>query len=594
MLWAQGYVYGDDGKRTATVDSNGLVTLYEYNRQGQLSSVLYPYSSELVEILKTQAQENGLAVQKEIGENRFLTASERADIVPLLDKMQYGLSFKLTNLQVFIKESFVYDSNSNRVSKTNSYGTISYTYDAEDHLLFSGANGKTIVKYSYDRNGNLLTRESVLKTVKYTYNSQNRLNSCEVIDNAEKKYLYTSYAYDAFGRRVMVQDKGKEPVYTVYDGFTFDVIKQGTSRSDNAYSTMSKENTGRPTGDRYRYIDDDREKNDDRYFYLDEGMYKSVSTRYQGDRIQININNSVAVQATSEGLQYFTTDISGSVSSISDGYGYQQTCYTYDAFGTLIQGNLSGSADFGYLSKQQDPTSNLYNYGYRDYDPSVSRFTTQDPICDGPNWFTYCSADPINFVDLWGLDQIPVTGNTVMQDKEWRDINLTNSKYIFAKFGCAVIAVSDMLSVSPELINEEYVENGIIQWYKIAQDNGTTVDKQNLPFSKETFYSQEEDLYNNYQTLVNVNYDKDNHDHWVGVKGIKTIGKEDYVIITPTSINDKMTTYDTWNYYGNNDGGLFYSDSRLEKGWKIVNGEVLVPVSETKGYVNFTEKKKGK
>ena len=49
-------------------------------------------------------------------------------------------------------------------------------------------------------------------------------------------------------------------------------------------------------------------------------------------------------------------------------------------------------------------TSRLYNYGYRDYNPKLARFTTKDPIRDGSNWFAYCNGDPVNFVDLLGLE----------------------------------------------------------------------------------------------------------------------------------------------------------------------------------------------
>jgi hypothetical protein len=45
----------------------------------------------------------------------------------------------------------------------------------------------------------------------------------------------------------------------------------------------------------------------------------------------------------------------------------------------------------------------MYNYGYRDYQPEVARFTTIDPIRDGANWFAYVNNDPVNYIDLWGL-----------------------------------------------------------------------------------------------------------------------------------------------------------------------------------------------
>ena len=64
----------------------------------------------------------------------------------------------------------------------------------------------------------------------------------------------------------------------------------------------------------------------------------------------------------------------------------------------------------GYLGKQNDPTSRLYNYGYRDYKPQAARFTTVDPIRDGTNWFAYVNNDPVNFVDLWGLSNYTENG----------------------------------------------------------------------------------------------------------------------------------------------------------------------------------------
>ena len=94
--------------------------------------------------------------------------------------------------------------------------------------------------------------------------------------------------------------------------------------------------------------------------------------------------------------------------------GTQKASYTYDAFGTLVEGDLTGTTDFGYLGKQHDPTANLYNYGYRDYSPSHARFTTVDPIRDGINWFSYCNGDPVNFVDLWGYNPIVAVGAGVI------------------------------------------------------------------------------------------------------------------------------------------------------------------------------------
>jgi hypothetical protein len=38
-----------------------------------------------------------------------------------------------------------------------------------------------------------------------------------------------------------------------------------------------------------------------------------------------------------------------------------------------------------------DGVTGLYNYGYRDYAPELARFTSEDPVRDGANWFAYSS-----------------------------------------------------------------------------------------------------------------------------------------------------------------------------------------------------------
>ena len=409
ILWAQGYLYGQDGKRTATVDNSGRVTLYEYNKKGQLASVWYPYTQEMINLLKEEALENGLAAEDDPGENRFLPSDIRAGLIPLMNSMQYGLANNLTNLQIFIKETYGYDKNGNRISKTTKYGTIDYSYDKENCLLASGSQGQTYINYTYDRMGNLLTEESALKSTKYAYNAQNRLIYCEVTDKSKKEYARTTYAYDAFGRRIIVQDRGEAALRTMYDGLSFDIIKSSPTFANGMFTDSSENGirwgkTGKPTGDRYRYISDEEAVENDRYVYLDDGSYKVVNSRYSGERSQVSVNGRLAAQTSNEGTQYFTTDLFGSVSTVSDSSGYQLDSYSYDAFGSLVQGNLSGTRDFGYLGKQQDPTSRLYNYGYRDYKPQSARFTTVDPIRDGTNWFAYVNNDPVNFVDLWGLE----------------------------------------------------------------------------------------------------------------------------------------------------------------------------------------------
>ena len=111
-------------------------------------------------------------------------------------------------------------------------------------------------------------------------------------------------------------------------------------------------------------------------------------------------SNVSADSATS----YFGSDILGSVRSVTDRYGTVQADYSYDAFGSPYLGNLDNGMIFGYTGKAYDAGTGLYDYGFRDYSPVSARFTTVDPIRDGANWFAYVVNDPVNYVDLWGLE----------------------------------------------------------------------------------------------------------------------------------------------------------------------------------------------
>ncbi|MDD7724341.1 MAG: RHS repeat-associated core domain-containing protein, partial [Bacteroidales bacterium] len=359
--------------------------------------------------LKEEAEENRMPSSTDCAVNKYLDSGIRDELSALLNRISWNYGSKILAMQLFIKESYNYDRNGNRTQKITPYGTIDYTYNEENFLISSGWNGNTGVSYTYDKEGNLLTQESELKTVKYAYNSMNRIMYSEVTDKKEKTHSVSYYGYDAFGRRVIEQDKDEAALRSLYDGFTFDVIKQSPTFTNGLFVDSNEigiriSRTGRPTGDRYRYLEDTPQQDGNRYFHLDEGNYRNVSSRYKGSRTTLSVNGTIAAQNADDDISYFTTDLLGSVRNTTDGYGYVDKKYTYDAFGAIIEGDLSGQQNFGYLGKQFDSQTGLYNYGYRDYTPKVARFTTVDPIRDGENWLTYCKNDSVNHVDLWGLE----------------------------------------------------------------------------------------------------------------------------------------------------------------------------------------------
>jgi RHS repeat-associated protein len=116
------------------------------------------------------------------------------------------------------------------------------------------------------------------------------------------------------------------------------------------------------------------------------------------------------------GAAYLGKDILGSVRSTTNEYGALEDRYEYDAFGKPYMGDLTTGMNLGYTGKPYDTATGLYNYGYRDYQPEVARFTTVDPIRDGANWFAYVNNDPVNWVDPWGLESTDKGGWDIVKD----------------------------------------------------------------------------------------------------------------------------------------------------------------------------------
>jgi RHS repeat-associated protein len=68
-------------------------------------------------------------------------------------------------------------------------------------------------------------------------------------------------------------------------------------------------------------------------------------------------------------------------------------------------GSLAAANPYRYSSKEQDPRSGLYYYGYRWYAPNLQRWVNRDPIEEvgGINLYEYARNRPINIIDSFGL-----------------------------------------------------------------------------------------------------------------------------------------------------------------------------------------------
>jgi len=304
----------------------------------------------------------------------------------------------------------------NRITKATPWGTIRHEYDAENRLVRRGD-----VAYTNDRDGNTLTEKGTRYEARYEYNGRNRMTYSEVTNHADRTHNVTAYAYDALGRRTLTQSAAGQALRTVYDGKSFEVIREGETFRDGSLTTQFtssvqarggsqlrsntlRSNTLRsnePTGERYRWIGEGgtAAAAEDGYS-VQGGRYgaRGVTLYGNGEAVAVSYSSSAGNRSS-----YLGKDVMGSVRSVTGDMGSIEDRYEYDAFGKPYRGDLSGGMNMGYTGKPYDTATGLYNYGYRDYRPQAARFTTVDPVRDGNNWFAYVNNDPVNWIDLWGL-----------------------------------------------------------------------------------------------------------------------------------------------------------------------------------------------
>ena len=259
---------------------------------------------------------------------------------------------------------------------------------------------------------------------------------------------------------------------------------------------------------------------------------------------------------------------------------------------------------YHYLDKQHDTTSHLYNYGYRDYNPQTARFTTIDPIRDGHNWFSYCNADPVNFIDLWGLEIMKFGDYSFMSDFD-DNINGTDSK--ISDNGCAMTGVANILTeiqhknnpkqipydegmhsgtlknITPKDLNVKenfYKDTDNLDWEKTVSKYGLTAKRSKNEDDAKRMIKKAKESKNQEYLLIQVPIVINDGDkkktvlHWVGHTGKTVIDRDGtWIEISPTSRND-------FNRAINNSN------------WKNMNGKIYIKQTDIKGAVVIQKKNK--
>jgi RHS repeat-associated protein len=134
---------------------------------------------------------------------------------------------------------------------------------------------------------------------------------------------------------------------------------------------------------------------------------------------------------------FYHADAGGNVTCLLNSSQTIVASYRYDPYGRTLSasGTLASANVYRFSSKEIHPSSGLYYYGYRFYDPNTQRWLNRDPIdeighmvlfegetgfspasgeSDGPNLYSFVGNDPVGYVDPHGLSKATCLGSCMV------------------------------------------------------------------------------------------------------------------------------------------------------------------------------------
>jgi RHS repeat-associated protein len=346
------FTYNLNGREQQITFPNGQQRDYTYDAQERLVQVanIHPTVGNLATYLYGYDVDNTTGAPGMLGRRTSMTATVPwQGLAGVTTKYYYDQKYELTGVDEPPAPPFngevdrwTYDKLNNRLTAAvnGTASTYSYAHNGTNPLNGQRLMADGVNTYNYDANGSLMTKVAPGGQLTATWDAEGRLLGLAGTSNA-------SYAYDYSGRRV---------------------TKSGGAGATYLY--VGSEIVSRTPGEDYLH----------------------------GPAI----DDVLAVATSGGNVRYYSVDALGSISLVTDGAGNVQNAYLADAWGLMRA--MSGSAPnaFGYVGREFNDDG-TYFYRARYYDPSIGRFTAEDPSTYVGERYQYVSNNPISYSDPSGL-----------------------------------------------------------------------------------------------------------------------------------------------------------------------------------------------
>lgn len=378
------FAYDRVGNLTTYTDSGGSVA-YGYDAANNLTSLAEPGGTCTSPVFKCTTfaydNDNRRTLVTYPGSSKLSMAYDPAG-------NQKSVVGKNPQGGVLTSYSYTYTQGSAdrelRQTMTDAGGrAVSYSYDAHNHLTRAQttAGGSDDYQYGYDLNGNRTSQSVNGATTAYTYNAANQLTSGP-----------TTPTYDANGNETRGPD-GRTSAYNAKDQTTSATPPGGSALS---MSYADADQTERTQAGAAAFASSP--------LGVASSTTAGASTHYTRD----SGGNLVGQRSPDGTRRYYLFDGLGSVVGMIDTGGNLVASYAYDPYGKQTSPEPSLANPWRFAGGYLDTQTGLTKFGTRYYDPSVGRWTQQDPEAGSigdpatMNLYTYVGSNPVNFTDPTG------------------------------------------------------------------------------------------------------------------------------------------------------------------------------------------------
>lgn len=317
---------------------------WTYDALGSVATAVTRYDGDEVASFAYELDELG----------RLVTVTETVDGDARVTAYEYDEAGRLSSVDIDAANvaQYEYDGNGNRIEITTVVGgtptVASASIDAQDRLVVQGD-----VEFEYAVTGELLSRsEDVLGLVAVTQYEHDAFGQPVAVELPDATLV--EYELDARGRRVSRSVDG-----VLQQQWLYRSQLQVVAELDGAGDVVS------------------------RFVYGSHGHVPDLMVR-GGSTYRLVVDHVGSVR--------LVVDVAtGAIAQRLD----------YGPWGEVLLDTDPGFQPFGFAGGLYDAATGLVHFGAREYDPSIGRWISKDPVGfdGGTNHFAYCEGDPVNLVD---------------------------------------------------------------------------------------------------------------------------------------------------------------------------------------------------